>query len=373
MKLHIESVKSFTLIENKFIDEYMPSADGEFVKLYLYLLRCAGSGTEVSVSSMADFFDHTEKDIRRALLYWERLHLLRLSYSEDGNISDICLLSEAHKKEKDAEPSVICDMTDKIRKKAVPPLDEPQDLFPSPSRVGTLQIREAGSRPNIKQLIFVGSQYKGRPLNSTEIRDIVWMSDFLHFEDDLIEYLMEYCVTRGSTSARYFEKVAGEWYREKITTVAKAKEGTKVYNKDYYTVLKALGISGRNVTPAETKYIDRWEHEYGFPMDIILEACSRTVLNAARPNFEYVNTILENWHAEHVTSLEDILKLDKAHERSSSAEKFSAHSRAAAAPARPVSRQPGTFSNIPQHDYDWPEIESRLGVKMRAFAGKKGD
>lgn len=55
MKLHIESVKSFTLIENKFIDEYMPSADGEFVKLYLYLLRCAGSGTEVSVSSMADF------------------------------------------------------------------------------------------------------------------------------------------------------------------------------------------------------------------------------------------------------------------------------------------------------------------------------
>ena len=52
MKLHIESVKSFTLIENKFIDEYMPSADGEFVKLYLYLLRCAGSGTEVSVSWM---------------------------------------------------------------------------------------------------------------------------------------------------------------------------------------------------------------------------------------------------------------------------------------------------------------------------------
>ena len=62
MKLHMQSDHSVTLIDNSFIDQYMSSANGEFVKLYIYLLRCAGTGEELSVSSIADFFDHTEKD-----------------------------------------------------------------------------------------------------------------------------------------------------------------------------------------------------------------------------------------------------------------------------------------------------------------------
>ena len=31
----------FTFISNRFLDGYMPSANGEFVKIYLYLLRHA--------------------------------------------------------------------------------------------------------------------------------------------------------------------------------------------------------------------------------------------------------------------------------------------------------------------------------------------
>ena len=38
MKLHLQSDNGVTLIENRFIDQYMPSANGEYVKLYLYLL-----------------------------------------------------------------------------------------------------------------------------------------------------------------------------------------------------------------------------------------------------------------------------------------------------------------------------------------------
>ena len=32
-----------TLIDNSFIDHYMADANGEFVKIYLYLVRCACS------------------------------------------------------------------------------------------------------------------------------------------------------------------------------------------------------------------------------------------------------------------------------------------------------------------------------------------
>ena len=85
MKLHLPSQSGVTVVENIFIDQYMPKANGEFVKLYLYLLRCAAAGKELSLSSIADVFDHTEGDVKRALAYWEKLHLLKLQYDGGGN------------------------------------------------------------------------------------------------------------------------------------------------------------------------------------------------------------------------------------------------------------------------------------------------
>lgn len=91
--LHKDNGYSTTEIPNRFIDEYMTNANGEFVKIYLYLLRCMNSpGCSFSISRTADKFDHTEKDIRRALTYWEKMNLLRLEYNEDKSISGIYFL-----------------------------------------------------------------------------------------------------------------------------------------------------------------------------------------------------------------------------------------------------------------------------------------
>ena len=38
MKLHLPQDGGVTIIENDFIDLYMPYANGEFVKVYLYFL-----------------------------------------------------------------------------------------------------------------------------------------------------------------------------------------------------------------------------------------------------------------------------------------------------------------------------------------------
>ena len=66
-----DSSMAATYVPNTFIDKYMTHADGEFVKIYLYLLRCMNSpDTPFSISGTADKFDHTEKDVRRALKYW---------------------------------------------------------------------------------------------------------------------------------------------------------------------------------------------------------------------------------------------------------------------------------------------------------------
>ena len=63
-----------TAVSNEFIDRYMTAANGEYVKVYLYLLR---HGEEaVTVSSIADALNHTESDVRRALSYWKEAGVL---------------------------------------------------------------------------------------------------------------------------------------------------------------------------------------------------------------------------------------------------------------------------------------------------------
>ena len=58
-----------TVLPNKFIDEYMIKADGEYVKIYLLILRLQGMGLPVDVERIADYLELTRKDVLRALSY----------------------------------------------------------------------------------------------------------------------------------------------------------------------------------------------------------------------------------------------------------------------------------------------------------------
>lgn len=103
IKLHSDSPVSATSVSNTFIDEYMSDANGEFVKIYLYLLRLMNAPqASFSISSIADKFEHTEKDVKRALAYWERMHLLQLEYDNDKNLTGIRMLDSSSR---DVAPS----------------------------------------------------------------------------------------------------------------------------------------------------------------------------------------------------------------------------------------------------------------------------
>ena len=92
INLYSDKDTTATSVSNVFIDEYMSDANGEFVKIYLYLLRQLNSvDAGFSLSEIADKFEHTEKDVKRALCYWERMQLLHLDYDGDENLVGIQL------------------------------------------------------------------------------------------------------------------------------------------------------------------------------------------------------------------------------------------------------------------------------------------
>ena len=164
-------------------------------------------------------------------------------------------------------------------------------------------MKELKQNEDIIQLLYIAEQYLGKTLSPTEIQKILFFYDGLGFSADLIEYLIEYCVSRSHKSIRYMETVALAWAQEGISTVAEAKKSNARYSKDYYSILKALGITNRSPVETEITLMDTWLKTYGFSIAIIQEACTRTVLQTGQASFQYTDKILEGWKKKQVKTL----------------------------------------------------------------------
>ena len=319
----------YTFVSNRFLDDYMPNANGEFVKIYLYILRrCSGESTLMDLSSIADRLNCTEADIVRALRYWKETGILEVSFDQSGNVTGILFSAP--------EP------------KLSPTKESPSDRSLSRNKVQELKGQE-----EVRQLLFIAEQYLGRPLTSTDAETLLYLYDEVHLSAELLEYLIEYCVSKGSSSMAYIKKVGLSWAQQNITTVSQAKEETNLYNKNYFTILRAFGITNRNPLDKEIQYMNLWMNQYGFTLDIITEACSRTVLSTGKASFSYADSILESWFKKGVRHLSDIDSLDMNYQQKK-AEK------AKARPKAPAAASKNKFNNFHQRNYNMAELEKQL-------------
>lgn len=346
MKIYTDTPEGVTVIQNSFIDRYMPHANGEFVKVYLYLLRCANSGRELSLSSIADVFEHTEKDVQRAIAYWQKQGLLSLTCSQGDVIERITFSTPpAESVSVHTAPKTSDTLQKQLQVNAVT-----QELPPSNGITSRMNIATQKEQQDLKQLFFIAEQYLQRPLTSSEQSDFLYYYDTLHFSADLIEYLLEYCISKGSGSRHYMRKVALAWAEAGITSVQQARQESTLYNRNYFTIMNAFGIKGRNPAEAEQQLMSRWLNEFDFPLEIILEACKRTILQTHQPNFSYADRILEQWHKSGVRSPADIERLD--------IKRMQEQKKAAA--KQPQTAKTNRFNNFSQREYNYSQLEKQL-------------
>jgi len=318
--------ETYSSVSNFFIDYYMTDANGEFVKVYLYLVRLLNSGRAVTVADIADHFDSTEKDICRAIRYWIKENVVQLEYTSDNVLTGITLLPLTPKSSTDDNSTLLSMLgveSDSAQKKAAHKKQEVEEIAATEENEPVavpekINYKASYINKKIKEddefstLIYQMETLFGNKLTATSLQIITNIYEQLNFSPELMEYLIEYCVTLGKKSCRYIEAVAIEWYKKGIKTVPEAKEITKNYNTIYKSVLKELGIQGRVATSVEIEYIDKWYNTYAFDKSIIIEACKRAVLSKPQSaNFNYVNGILENWHKYGVKKISDIDKLDE--------------------------------------------------------------
>lgn len=417
-----------TSVSNSFIDFYMPAANGSYVKVYLYLLRCfQGRISECSISYLADRLDHTEKDIIRALRYWEKAGLLNLAVTENGAVASILLneprlpqgmeLAASGEDSKDAMyeadgilsniPVAETSSVDRsVSAAGVLGAGEPDDngidaleegympdgqltnvlaaksarlegagAVPSGTPVKKeytpVQIAKLSENEEVQWIMNIIEQYLERPLKPKDVQLILYLYDTVGFSSELIMYLYEYCISRHKRNASYIEAVAIAWAEQGIATVDEAEASNVLYNSNYAAVEKAFGLN-RMLGAVERDYIDKWVVKYRFSVEIITEACNRTILNTQKADFKYADRILENWYKQGVKTTDDIKRQDALFNKNrgsdasgQTADMGSIHTKKAHNPNENVLKRPANnrFNAFPQRNYtkeDYEDIEKRL-------------
>lgn len=372
-----QSQNNTTTIENHFIDVFMPRANGEFVKIYLYLVRIMNDPTSAStLSTIADVLEHTEKDLMRGLSYWEKEGLLNISWDENGHISEIDMVPASIAAPKiTPEPTPVCESVVLQEHTPINSVLTSFPVDPNPSTTSVLpslenfsatcittignafsspvptEVTNVKSNEDFKQLLYIIQRYMERPISKTELEHIQSYYDDLDFSSELIEYLFEHCVEHGHKSIHYINAVAHAWAKSGIKTVDEAKGQVSNYNKSYRLIMRSFGIIGREPVSAEINFMDRWMNEYNYSLEMIDKACAKTMEAIHTPNFKYADSIIANWAKNNVRTVEDISTMDQAYMQNKAKPMTNV-----VAPARTKAR-PASFD---QRNYDFDKINQQL-------------
>lgn len=395
--LHNNSGVSYTQISNIFIDEYMPSANGTYVKVYITLIRMLTGGSILaSLEAIADVLEIMEADVVRALTYWEKQGLLAIRRdSSTGAIADVYMTSP---KSSTASNINICFSTNNSLTDAIKTEPVKADAFNAgainagtanagaftasavnanainadisnadtnktdklANTINTNTVKASnksnGNNSNpeeFKWLVNIVEQYMEHPLSPSDVELVDYIYNTLHFSTDLILYLYEYCVGKNKTNVKYIQTVAINWANDGIETVERAKQNNAGYDTEYIEIMRAFGFN-KTPAPIQKQYIDSWL-SLGFSIDMIKEAANRTLLKIYEPNFNYANGIIERWFAHNVKTTEDLKKIDELHSASvaKAATVAPAHSK------KPVN----SFNSYEQRSYskqDYSVLEKQL-------------
>lgn len=249
-----------TQVENAFINHYMPSARGDYVKVYLYGLKCCYSGeTSPSDEQIAEALKVKPEDVKAAWDYWENAGVVSIDNSGKNTMIEYMPISEL--------------------------------LFS-----GRTPAKKSSSRRSSRKYTEMFSEIEdklGRTLSANE-RDTMlsWAQEY-SLTPQTIVLMIEDCLDRGKKGINYWDTIARVYFDMDITTYDQLKayiDKRDDQNREYREILNYLGIYSLPSQP-QKKLMDKWLKEYGFDMDAIKKACDETI-KITSPNLAYVDKIL---------------------------------------------------------------------------------
>lgn len=300
LKLTTNIHSSSISIPSWFIHDYMPHAMGGYVKVYLYLLTAYYEHKELlTIEDTAKLLSMLSSDVISALEYWESKSILTFKSLSEKDFEVSFNLNEPPK-------------SPQTKEEPTKPLGQPTTYIqPTRPNYSPSELSIYLQNSQVQQLFKMAEKSTGRLLSSSDQQILFGLYDWLHMPLDLIEYLLDYCATRGHTSMRYIETTAIAWLDDGIKTLEQAQMRSET-DKLYFKILSEVGLGTQNITQVQKEFINKWLNIYKLSLEVILEGCRRTSAQTKNPSLNYLDKIFTSWHENKVTSLDDIEKLDQA-------------------------------------------------------------
>ena len=226
-----------TCVPNAFIDEYVAEANGDYVKVYLYLLR--HQKENLKGKEIGEALCLTDQDVKRAILFWEKKGVLKegtaRALERELQSEEAALLSEEKLSQKERMS----------RMEGTSFFDEQkQEMY--------------GKKREIDEEEFGGILFVAKHLmpvvTPSHVQLFEYMYQSLEMDAELIEFFLDYCCSLQKTNCRYMQKVAVDWHELGIRDVRAAREHVK--NFDMAKGMKSgrgEGKSGGNVFSSKGK------------------------------------------------------------------------------------------------------------------------
>ena len=228
-----------TCVPNAFIDELLAEANGDYVRVYLYLLRHCKEN--MKVHSVADSLNLTDRDITRAISYWEKKGIFKEGTTgvveEEIRNEEAARLSEANLEMKREQ---------NLMKASFFSAKNQDDILLSGEKKREIDEEE------FEGILFVAKHLLPGGVTRSHVQKFEYMVEYLAMDSELIEFLLDYCASIQKTSPRYIERVALDWSEQGITTVKQAQELIKDFELTKGMKRQKAG-QGKQGTDAEKK------------------------------------------------------------------------------------------------------------------------
>lgn len=292
-------------------DHFIRLASEIQLKVLLYLLR--NTGQNVNTAKLADFFRITEDQAEEAVQFWVQANILQpLNGSPAKPQFDFALFPvSAAESEISSQP-----VQSKVQRGS-------KEIKLDPSEIA----HSLEQSQELKDLFLCAEKQFGRLLNHMEQRSLIWIHSYLGMRSEVLLLLLGYCVSIDKISMSYAESIAISWMEHDITTLAQADAEIKRLTAEhsYLSQIRKMFEMQHAPTTQQKKYIENWRTA-GYSMELLKYAYEITLESIEKLNFKYINTILEKWAAQGITSPEQAQRLrsSSAAARTSSAAQNSA-------------------------------------------------
>ena len=267
---------STTSIPDIFFTEYLSMANGDYIKVYLYILFLSKYNKDVKVNDLSKCLSIDLKTIQDAIKFWEDLGIITRKTNGYiiNNIQEI-ELNKLYSPKLSASPET----AKKIEKSKY----------------------RAKALDSINTLFFQGVM---SPSWYTDIN--LWFEKY-QFDEQVMIALFKYCFDHSAMNRNYIQVVANAWHQANIKSYSdldKYYERQEKLAPIEKKIARKLGLS-RQLTEYEKSFIEKWILDFHYDLDIIEIALKKTT-SKTNPSFDYINKILTDWNDRNLRTPEKI-------------------------------------------------------------------